>query len=80
VNISEKLLSASMNNTRSSPKEPLGAHARQVEPTVMLKRAFVRFPSYLQVFDFLFPHFPGGSHRAIAPSHLGFTEQFPTRQ
>ncbi|HMF80540.1 MAG TPA: hypothetical protein VK562_03995, partial [Candidatus Acidoferrum sp.] len=68
-----------MNNTKSSSKEQVCAHARQVELTVMLKRAFVRFPSYLHVFDFFFPHSPGGSHRAIAPSHLGFTEQFPTR-
>jgi hypothetical protein len=69
-----------MNNTKSSSKEQLSAHARQVEPTVMLKRAFVRFRSYLHVFDFFFPHFPGGLHRAIAPSHFGFTEQFPARQ
>jgi len=69
-----------MSNTQSSPKEPLSAHARQVEPTVMLGRAFVRFPSYLHIFDFFFPHSPGGSHRAIAPSHLGFTEQFPAHQ
>jgi hypothetical protein len=68
-----------MNNTRRSPKEPLTARARQVEPTVTLKRAFVLFPSYLRVFVFLFSHCPGGSHRAIAPSHLGFTEQFPGR-
>jgi hypothetical protein len=69
-----------MNNTKSSSKEQVSAHAAQVEPTVTLKRAFIRFPSYFHVFDFFFRHSPGGSHRAIAPSHLGFTEQFPARQ
>ena len=69
-----------MNDTLNSPKEPPTEHARQVEPIMMLKRAFVRFPSYLHDFDFFFRYSPGGSHRVLAPSHLGFAEQFPTPQ
>jgi hypothetical protein len=66
-----------MNNTKSSPKERLSAHARQVEARVMLKRPSVRFPSYLHVFGIFFQHFHGGSRWGMAPPHLGFSEQFP---
>jgi hypothetical protein len=67
-----------MNNTNSSPKEQLIAHARQVETTGTLKRASVRFPSYLHVFAIFFQHFHGGSRWGMAPSHLGLSEQLPT--
>jgi hypothetical protein len=78
VNIYEKLLSASMNNTKSSPKGQPSTHARQVEATGTLKRASVRFPSYLHVFAIFFQHFHGGSRWGMAPSHLGLSEQLPT--
>jgi hypothetical protein len=78
VNISEKLSSARMNNTKSSPRKRQSAHARQVEATVTLKRASVRFPSYLHVFGSFFQHFHGRSCWGIAASHLSFSDQFRT--
>jgi hypothetical protein len=67
-----------MNNFKTSPKEQRITDARQVEATGTLKRAFVRFPSYLHVFDFFFQQFHGGSRWGMAPSHLGLSEQLPT--
>jgi hypothetical protein len=43
-----------------------------------LKRASVRFASYLHVFGIFYLHFRGGSRWGIDPFHLGFSEQFPT--
>jgi hypothetical protein len=69
-----------MNNTKSSPKEQLSTHARQVEVTGTLKRASVRFPSYLHVFGIFVQHFHGGSRWGLALFHLSLSEQFPTAQ
>jgi len=77
VNIPEKLLAATMNNTKSSPKEQSSGYARQVEAKATLKRAFVRFPSYLHVFGIFFSHFHSGLRWRIAASQVGVSKRFP---
>src|SRR5207244_13602180 len=69
-----------MKNTKNSPKEQSSAYARQIEAKATLKRAFVRFPSYLHVFGIFFPHFHSGLRWGIAASQVGVSSDFPGRE
>jgi len=66
-----------MKNIKNSPKEQSSAYARQIEAKATLKRAFVRFPSYLHVFGIFFPHFHSGLRWGIAASQVGVSKRFP---
>jgi hypothetical protein len=67
-----------MIDTNPPPQKQVSACAPQLAPRVTLKRAYVRFPSSLHIFDIFFQHSHGGSGEEVAPSYMGFPKQFPT--
>jgi hypothetical protein len=67
-----------MIDTKNPPQKHVTACAPQLAPRVTLKSAYVRFPSYLHIFDIFFQHSHGGLGKGVASSYAGFSKRFPT--